>query len=344
VNDGQDPMARLIEAAGPRADVPADRAARVRAAVHAQWRAAVSGGGVDTKRTTRRSRHAGLWAAAGLAAAAVLVVVIGRAWRHPAVPPPDPSPAPPIATVLRAVGRVVMPGGAVTSPGATLASGAEIETGADGRVALRLSGDGGSVRLDSGTRVTLLPGPVVVLDAGAVYIDSGRGHAGPGTLEVRTSLGLVRDVGTQFEVRLADGDLLVKVRQGQATLVRSSRSVAAATGTQLHVAADGSVDTQPVALQGPDWEWVMTVAPGFDLEGHTLGQYIDWLAAETGWRVELDAASIGRDAAAIVLHGSVTGLRPDETPAAVLPTCGLGHRLAAGTLFITRTDDARGHP
>jgi hypothetical protein len=349
-----DPIARILRVAGPRPEVPEERAARVRTAVHARWRAEVAGAGAQAAPAPAAATPAvaarrwvpqrtAFWAA-GLAAAAVLVVVLGRAWRSPAVPTPSPVPTPSMATLVRSVGTVDAPGGAALAPGAILASGAAIETGADGRAALLLAGDGASVRLDSGTRLTLLPGPVVVLDAGAVYIDSGRLQAGAGTLEVRTGLGIVRDIGTRFEVRLRGGDLLVSVREGQASLVHSERSFAATAGTQLRVDADGAVETHPVAVQGTDWDWVMAIAPGFDLEGRTLGQYLDWLAGETGWRVEFEDAAIGRSTAGIVLHGSVAGLRPDETPAAVLPTCGLGHRLAGGTLFIGRPGGGAGKP
>jgi hypothetical protein len=153
---------------------------------------------------------------------------------------------------------------------------------------------------------------------------------------------VVRDIGTRFEVRLREGGLLVSVREGLATFVHADRSFAAPAGTRLRVEADGDVATRPIPAQGPDWDWVMTIAPGFDIEGRMLGEYLDWVAGETGWRVEFDDTSIGRDAAAIILHGSVAGLRPDETPAAVLPTCGLRHRLAGGTLFIGRPRGAGG--
>ena len=44
---------------------------------------------------------------------------------------------------------------------------------------------------------------------------------------------------------------------------------------------------------------------------------------------ELEARS-----SAIELHGSIAGLTPDQAPAAVLPTCGLSHRLQGGVLRI----------
>src|SRR2546427_815740 len=83
----------------------------------------------------------------------------------------------------------------------------------DGRAALRLDA-GPSVRLDAGSDLRLVSAHVLELRRGAVYVDTGArspngsaatasGAEGPASpIEIRTSLGRVRDVGTQFEVRL----------------------------------------------------------------------------------------------------------------------------------------------
>jgi ferric-dicitrate binding protein FerR (iron transport regulator) len=211
-----------------------------------------------------------------------------------------------------------------------------IETAENGRAALALA-DGPSLRIDSGTRVRLLPGPTLDLEQGAIYIDSGPGQARRAFLEVRTHMGIVRDIGTQFEVRLTADELWLSVREGLATLARAGRSFAAPAGTRLVAGATG---VESRALQGPDWSWVLSIAPAFEMEGRTLHEYLDWLARETGWRVEFADPAIAREASTVVLHGSVADLRPDETPAAVLPTCGLRHRLSDGTLLIERLDGA----
>jgi len=190
------------------------------------------------------------------------------------------------------------------------------------------------VRLDSETRVRLLSGPVLQLDRGAVYIDSDPGRPRRAAVEINTPMGLVRDVGTQFEVRLENTELRVSVREGLATLVRAGQTFTAPAGSRLLVRAGGQVETSAAPSQGPDWDWVLAIAPPFDLEGRTLAQYLDWITRETGWRVDFADPAIARNASTIVLHGSIAGLRPDETPMAVLPTCGLSHRLTDGTLTI----------
>ena len=81
----------------------------------------------------------------------------------------------------------------------------------------------------------------------------------------------------------------------------------------------------------------MDVAPGFDIEGRSLEAFLSWVSRETGLRTDLHDEDTVR-AAEIDLHGSIDGLTPVEALAAVLPACGLKHRIDAGTLQIERLD------
>lgn len=341
-----DPVARLIRLAGPRESAPADRAARVRDAVHARWREAV----------LRERRHRGLVRTAQIAAG-VLLAVGTVLWLRGRIP----TAGDPAASIIKVNGRALANGRPIGPTGVglsarSLTAGAEIATGPDGRVALGLQG-GPSVRLDTDTEVRLVSAGVVELRRGALYVDTGS-HVAAGagadrrlsvdargaveTIRILTGLGRVRDVGTQFEVRLAAGALHVSVRDGVAILERDDRAYAAGMGRRLSVDARGAVETSTVALRGADWDWVLAVAPPFDLEGRTLRDYLDWLSRETGWNVTYADPSIGSGAATTILHGSTSGLRPDETLAVVLPTCGLDHRLDGETLVIERPSGGGG--
>ena len=324
-----DPIALLLRLAGPREAAAQKRSGRVRSEVWAHWRAEV--------RTVRRRRMI-FRATVSLAAAAAVVVIARGPWN------PNRTfrgAGGPVASLLRAEGSFRLTGGRSLAIGASLLAGSELETGARGRAALALPG-GHSVRLDSETRVRLLSGPALQLDRGALYVDSGPGRPRPTAVEIRTEMGLVRDVGTQFEVRLEGNELRLSVREGVANLTRAGQTFAAPAGTRLLVRTGGAVETHAVPRQGPEWDWVLAIAPRFDLEGRTLAEYLDWITRETGWRVEYAEPAIARDASTIVLHGSITGLRPDQTPLAVLPTCGLRHRLTDGTLTIERQAGAAG--
>jgi len=326
-----DPMARLLRAAGPRPAVPLETAARVKSVLRSHWRAEVQ---------AVRRRRTSLWAVSSVAAAVALIVMIGRGQWGPDAKPS--GKAEPVATLQRSEGSVRGQDGAPLRIGDGLTPGSEIATGIDGRAALALAA-GTSVRLDTDSWVLLTTGSILDLKRGAVYIDSGARQARSSPVMVRTELGIVRDVGTQFEVRIQDGGLQVSVREGIAHLSRGGRPFQVEAGTRLLVRAEGAVETRALPVQGPDWDWVLAIAPAFSLEGRTLGDYLDWVSRETGWRVQFADPSISQAAPREILHGSIEGLRPDETPAAVLPACGLRHHLTGGTLIIEHPEGSGRH-
>ena len=316
----EDAIAALVRLAGPRPAAPQAAMARVRLAVHGEWLESIA----RERRRRAWSRTMAPLAAAAAVAAAVAIVAGVRGRTAPG--------GVAVATVVRSSGSVAGLDGAPLAP--SIARGDGVRTGMSGRAALRLAG-GAVVRLDTGTRVRIADAVTVDLDRGSVYVDT----AGPpaARVEIRTALGRVRDVGTLFEVRLDPAGLRVSVREGKAILAHAAEEREAAAGTRLRLDPSGAVQAETVPLDGPEWGWVLAIAPPFELEGRTLRDYLDWLARETGWRLEYADPSIAPGASAIVLHGSVSGLRPDETPAVVLPTCGLRHRLDGDTLVLERS-------
>jgi FecR-like protein len=329
-----DPIARLIHLAGPRPAVPEERMARVRESVHARWREALA-----------RDRRRRLVVALAVPLAAALVMAIGAGvWlvrsRDGSRRGAAAVDAAPVATVERTEGQVLLHSDRAVGSGSVLGAGSRLSTGPGARAALRLTG-GPSIRLDADTELELTSAQALDLRRGAVYVDTGARPSDAGAphampLEIRTPLGRVREVGTQFEVRLAADSLRLIVREGVAALSRDDGTHLAPAGTRLRVDAGGAVVSDSAARWGADWNWVLAVAPPFELEGRTLGDYLDWLSRETGWRVKGADASITASMTTVTLHGSTLGLRPDETLAAVLPACGMRHRLDGDTLIIER--------
>lgn len=318
-----DGVGRLIQLAGARPAVPEERHERVRTVVHTHWR-----------RTVSRERRRGLAVRLGLplATAAAVAILLGAGlllrdrFRGASMAS--------VATIVRAEGRVLRLDGRAAEAGGFLDASAGLRTGAGGRAALRTA-SGVSIRVDRETALRLPATGVVELERGAIYVDTENSGA-RGAFEVRTSLGVIADVGTQFEVRLGDDGLRLAVRTGAASLTRDGRTSAAAGGTRLHVDAGGAVETSTVPLDGEDWDWVQAIAPPFELEGRTLGDYLDWFERESGRRVTFADPSIADSSRAIILHGSTSGIRPGDTPDAVLPACGLRHRLDDGVLVVER--------
>jgi ferric-dicitrate binding protein FerR (iron transport regulator) len=311
-----DPVARLLRLAGARPPVPVERAGRVEAAVREAWQSA----GAERRRRRRLA-----WSA-GVAAAAALALALGVAWW------PDPGATLMVAHVERITGAAQLQLEGARQPlvaGARLMPGALVVTDADGRAALRLAG-GPSLRLDVESRLRLGGGGRLTLDRGALYVDS---QGGP-PITVQTPWGLVEERGTQFEVRVAGEAVRVRVREGGVVLGDGKGAWNAPAGEELVLGADGRLARGKVAFHGEPWSWVQQIAPPFDLEGRTLGQFLAWVGRETGRQVRWQEPAREATKSANVLHGTLEGMTPDESLAAVLPTCGLAHRLDGDTVVL----------
>lgn len=332
-------IGRLLRLAGPREAVPLDRARRVKTAVRAHWR--------QTARARRQRITIG-WSLGALATAALVLAGVRLAVRHDrtAVGPP-----PTVATleIVRGTVRPLPdPEGAVADPalfqmGDSIRAGSGVDTSTGARAAVRLA-DGTAVRVDRGTRLRLLSAYTLVLQEGAIYVDSrtGRGEA---PLEVRTGLGVARDIGTRFEVRLDDSALKVRVRDGLVQLTHDGQTHDAKPGDELTLDEHGSLSRRTVPVYGAAWDWVALLARPFELEGRSLRDFLDWICEENGWQLRFADSASEREATATTLGGAqgvIQGLRPDEALSAVLPTTGVEHRLENGALLIRlRSGDTR---
>jgi len=320
--------AQLLRLAGAPADPPAERTARVREAVHHEWRA-------DCRRhLVRRSTVVAL-----LGVAASLLVAL---WMHRSRPETQPV-SDVIAAAQRVQGRpfiVRQPGRPEASKPLTMSSsvylGDLVQTDETSRAALRAL-DGSSVRIDRASRIMFVAPNVVELIAGAAYVSTGSKSHG---FEIRTPVGIVRDLGTQFEVRLIEESLRLRVRSGTVEFGRGPSRTTAGAGTETMVTASGST-VRRMPVYGSDWEWTTDVAPPFAIEGRTLRAYLDHLTAEQGWTIQYSDPTVAEAAGRTVLHGSVDVLTAEEALGVTLATSGLNYHLHEGELLVSRAADAR---
>jgi ferric-dicitrate binding protein FerR (iron transport regulator) len=300
-NSSDDAIAALVRLAGRRPPVPEDAARRVREAVHDEWMQTIS----------RRRRTRWIGSAAAVAAAAVTIVVLRT---MPSTPQPRAAPQ-----------RVVVAGGQTN--GAVIYAN-DIYEIANGNTASLAWGDA-ILRLDSGTRVRIASPTELTLDRGAVYVDSK--HSG---VVIRTPIGSVRDIGTQFEVRLAADRMRVRVREGRIDLQHGGATHSAAAGMELDADARGGVTEHSIAKSGAEWEWVVRAAPPIHLDGRTLAEVVATVTRDEGVKpVWSDAAA--RNAASMRLHGDVP-LTPEEALDSALVASGLTSRIDGDRLIITR--------
>lgn len=247
-------------------------------------------------------------------------IVTGTAWSRPASGGARGSPA-----ALRA--------------GDTVAPGVTLETGEEGRVAVRMA-SGHSLRLDAGTFLRVLSERRVALDRGAAYVDSGH-LAGAEGMEVRTPLGAVREIGTQFEVRVQESSVRIRVRTGAVSLSGGEAVIEVGAGEEVEVDAAGRWNRRQVAAFGEQWAWVAEIAPVMDLEGRLLREFLDWVAHERGLRVRFSSPDLARAAEEITLSGSVRGMTLDQALDSVLATCGMSANTEEGVLAVVRAGARR---
>lgn len=299
-SNSDDAIAALVRLAGRRPPVPEDAARRVREAVHDEWMETIS----------RRRRTRWIGSAAVVAAAAVTFVILQ--WTTTA--PPQPAPQ-----------RMVVAGGQTN--GAAIYANDVYEI-ANGNTA-SLAWGNATLRLDGGTRVRIASATELTLDRGAVYVDSN--HSG---VVIHTPMGNVRDIGTQFEVRLATDRMRVRVREGRVDLQHGGTTHSAEAGVEMDADARGGVTEHSIARNGAEWEWVLRAAPPIHLDGRTLSEVVASVTRDEGLTpVWSDLAA--QNAATMRLHGDVP-LTPVEALDTALVASGLTARRDGDRLIIRR--------
>lgn len=320
-DDSNDAVERLLHMAGPRElPSPIGRDA-ARLAVRTAWRQTVRA------RARRRWMLIAVPAAA-VAAGVVLAVVTG--WR----------PAPPavadsvVARVVTATGAVRVRRGtssAALAAGDAVHAGDLVETPTGVVAAFGLAG-GGEIRQNGGTVLRWTGVRHVALDEGQIYLDSGQQVA---AVVIATPAGVVRDIGTRFDVRVREGEVRVRIRDGAVRLESTAATRDIAAGHEVVVRRGASPEVRQTATFGDDWDWIVR-ASSFQLDGVTVSAFLKWVEAESGRPVEFRPPSLRGEMAATVLHGSVAGLSLDEVLDTVLPAVGLTHRLENGRIVMHR--------
>ena len=308
-------LQQLFARAEPRPQPPASHTEEIRQAVLEEWEA-VTGRRIWRKR-----------AAFGAAAAAALVTAFVFGGGGPAAPS---VPAQLVAHVEKVQGVVTTASGARLGAGSGVVAGTRLESG-EGQISLRLA-SGGSLRIAPRSRVVLVGDDEAELLAGVLYFDSEAQRSSE--FAVLTDLGRVRDVGTQFLVRLDDERLDVGVREGLVNVTRGAVSDTAAAGERLIATqASNGLRRDSIATVGGDWEWTERLTPPFDINGRTLGEFLEWFEAQTGRTVVFADAAVERAKRPAVLSGTVD-LEPMQKLSAVLAVNGLTYELDGDRVVI----------
>ena len=323
---GEQDLQEVLRKAGRRQAPPDELLHSVRTAVESEWRDVVS--------RRARNRQVRLWAvAAGVAALTLAVGYLLPAFQ---------GTGPVVGDVRASYGSVRAKSGSILTRWVSVGThdtatiGEVIDTGANGRASLALPGSV-SLRLDRDTRIALRDAQHVVIERGAVYVDSGATpHPDEERLEVVTPAGAVRHVGTQYEVRLVDSGVRIAVREGKVEFSSNAGQMQhASAGEQMTVSRSGAVDRAAIRRDDTSWLWATEAAPRFDIDGRSLSEFLSWAARETGREVVFATAESEAEASRVMLSGSIEGLTPAAALTAVLSTTSLRGEDRDGKLLIS---------
>jgi ferric-dicitrate binding protein FerR (iron transport regulator) len=217
----------------------------------------------------------------------------------------------------------------------SLQAGSPVRVGdiltAQGPALISLAG-GGTLRITGATVVHVMGANEIRLERGLIYVD--KPLAASGNLRVLTRAGTVEHVGTEFEILSTDQQVRVRVREGRIRLRSASGDVMADAGTELLATSDGKVVQHSINTYGRDWLWVAALAPEYEIEGHPLVDFLQWVSRELGQPVKFADEHAREVAEHTILHGTVHGRAPLDALANVLATTTLVYEMHGETIWV----------
>ena len=299
-------VARLIRAAGPREYLPDD----LKQSWERQFRNEIA---PIISRRKRRFRLA-LGACASVAVLVVTVLLF----------PGGTTAVPANIQVVSVNGDSTVSMGEAgfepLSQGRTLSPGNRITTGENAYTAI--SFDGRDLRLNTGTTILILEDGLK-LAAGEVYVSNERATSDR-PFTVRTSLGDISDIGTQFTVSMNEGGLSSSVRRGVILLITPTAEYRAEATAQdssrITLDKRSGVNIQRTEHGSKKWEWIYYSGPDFKLEGRSVHDFLQWSSRETGLEIQYATNSAEVYAHTTILHGEIGKLNPRQAIQPILAT------------------------
>lgn len=325
-----DSLEELLKQAAPRPVPSPDDEAMARAAVREEWRQVTAG---------RRSRRRVMQYAV---AATVLLGVFGvlNVLRTP------PVEAMRVASIEKSIGSVFVLGEEAelheVSDDMPVYSGQTVVTRDDAGLALAW-GNGGSLRVGANTRIEFTDENSVFLIEGRAYFDSlpaanvaGFDGGDAAAFTLRTELGDVYHVGTQYMGEVDDDALVVSVREGKVFIDGRFHERTISSGYRVSMAGRQLPSVSNISRSGEAWEWVHETMPPRDVEGQTVYDFVRWVSRELGldFRFDEQAEAVAREKAR--LKGEIdTGAA--EALKLGLASAALDWHIEEGVIYITET-------
>ena len=323
--DDEQSLANLLRLAGERPEIPLSIESRVHHRVQQEWQASTTKPNGDkvyaeVHKSWRRSAGQGRllrWLMPiGVAASGILAFTL--------LSQPEPLPASVIATVASVIAPT--PSANNYAQGAAVYEGDVLETGPNGGLSLLLARNA-TLRIDENTRLRVDKVDEFTLLSGRIYADTGQFIYRDGGLTIDTPFGVVRDIGTQFSISANASSLDVAVREGRVELAHQSTAYSARMGERLTLSQGQVASVSELDTHDAYWNWIVNLTPAYDTANKSLLDFLKWAARETGRELRFETDESRMFAMRTDVHGSVTGLTPDEALEAVLSTTTLEYRI-----------------
>lgn len=328
-------IGRLIHSSGRGPQPPPGARERVYATVRAEWQRHIREATPARERQLIGDSWLGSFLRPAFAVSAIAVIAVGMAiflfLREPAAPSVVQ-----IASVEKLVGTVTStPAGTESGTGMTegimLFAGQRIHTAADGGIALVFA-SGESVRLDNNTSARLAEAGIE-LETGAVYVDSEGNPDIASAMIVTSRFGNVRHIGTQYEARVQNAGIRVRIREGTVEIEAESRDLRGLAGEEIVVPVTGAVLRNEIAPTDEAWQWTERLAALPESPGYVLTDLLAWVARQTGRDVRFASARSRLSADQLMLRG-LGGLSPQETLDVIASTTTIALTVTADSLII----------
>lgn len=329
--DRTDIIGQIIGAAGHREAPPDDNYRQVLAAAETAWR---------NKTESRRRQR---WMSTGLVAAAAAVATIAIL----SLQTPQPVAEYP-AVIQKVIGTVTVQAQAgndwtlVTGNDQQIGHGSQIRTSGDSFAGLVLD-NGLSLRIGQDTTVAIDAMRQISLATGTVYVDTGFAGKHESFIEVVTPIGVARDLGTQFEVQYVADNLRVRVREGMVLVEQDGVDFESGASEQLDLDGTGRAVISRIDPDDEAWHWTQLVAPHPQINEQPLTVLLEWVARETGKRVEFDKPQVKTKVSRTILHGSVQNLPPMRALDVMLATTDMDYVLLDDRVILIRIREEHLH-
>jgi len=331
-------LARLLRGAGRGPVASPEAKARIYDAVHTEWRSNVTTNEPHhNRRPPSRASSAwlGWWLARSVPVAATLGIAVAIFYLTNV---PTPASGVEVATVTKSIGSVAVTGGGAAQPltqptdSRIIRTGDTVVTGRDGGLSLMLR-DNIIVRLNADTQIVMSGVDQLDVRRGAIYLDTRAGAQPSGEMEINTPFGVVRHLGTQYEVSVRAEDLRLRVREGEVMVSDGAREYVGGAGEQLVLASDAEPIRSSITTSGPAWAWVESLATLPAADQYRLIDLLEWIARETGRELQFSSDALALNAERDTLVGAA-GLNPTETLEVIRSTTALRIEVAGQALLI----------